>query len=51
MPLDKLHLYRCSENPLEVYKEGRQIGYFFTMVPGDIEIFGICLGVLQLKDE
>lgn len=51
MPLDKLHAYRCSEIASEVYKEGRQIGYFFTIVPGDIEIFGICLGAMQLKDE
>jgi hypothetical protein len=44
--LNKLHFYRCSENALEVYKEGREKGYFFIMTPGAVEIFGICLGAL-----
>jgi hypothetical protein len=50
MPVGKITFYRCSENALEVYKEGREKGFFFIMMPGDVEIFGICLGVL-LKQE
>jgi hypothetical protein len=51
IPLDKIHFYRCSENALETYKEGRKNGYFFRMIPGDVEIFGICLGALQQKND
>jgi hypothetical protein len=50
IPVEKITFYRCSENALEVYKEGREKGYFFIMMPGDVEICGICLGVL-LKQE
>lgn len=51
IPLGKIQFYRCSENALEVYKEGREKGYFFMMIPGDVEIFGICLGALQQKND
>lgn len=46
IPVKNVHFYRCAENALEVYKEGREKGFYFIMKPGDIEIFGICLGVL-----
>lgn len=51
IPINKLHFYRCSENALEVYKEGREKGYFFMMLPGAVEIFGICLGAVVQKND
>jgi hypothetical protein len=51
IPLNKIHFYRCSENALEVYKEGREKGLFFIMSPGDVEIFGICLGTLLQQND
>jgi hypothetical protein len=48
--LDKLQHYRCSENALEVYKEGREKGYFFIMTAGSVEIFGICLGAMLQRN-
>jgi hypothetical protein len=50
IPLDKIHFYRCSENALEVYKEGREKGFFFILTAGAVEIFGICLGALLQHD-
>ena len=49
IPIEKISLYRCSENYLELYKEGREKPYFFSINPGAIEICGICLGEL-IKD-
>jgi hypothetical protein len=51
IPLDKIQFYRCSENALEVYKEGREKGYFFIMQSGAVEIFGICLGALLQQEQ
>ena len=51
IPLDKLHFYRHSENALDVYEEGRKMGYFFMIMSGDAEIFGICLGALEQKND
>jgi hypothetical protein len=50
IPINKLHFYRCAENALEVYKEGREKGFFFIMTPGNVEIFGICLGAILQKN-
>jgi hypothetical protein len=51
IPLNKIHFYRCSENALEVYKEGREKGFFFILQSGDVEIFGICLSMLLQHDD
>jgi hypothetical protein len=52
IPLEKILSYNCFENGLEVYKDGREKGYFFEMTQkGSIEIFSICLGQLLGKNE
>lgn len=50
IPLAKIQHYRCLENALEVYKEGREKGYFFIMTRGAVEIFGICLGAMLQRN-
>lgn len=50
IPINKIHFYRCSENGLELYKDGREKGYFFSMGFGAVEIFGICLGELTQEE-
>lgn len=44
--LDKINFYRCYSNGLQLYKEGREKGFFFDMEYGFIEIAGIVLGEL-----
>lgn len=44
--LDKINFYRCYANGLQMYKEGREKGFFFDMEYGYIEIAGIILGQL-----
>ncbi|GAC1403570.1 MAG: hypothetical protein NVSMB52_17520 [Chloroflexota bacterium] len=47
IPLAKLHSYRCFENALIVFKEGREKGYTFgNLKPSASEIFGLCLSYL-----
>ncbi len=47
IPLNKILSYQCFDNGIEVYKEGREKGYFFTIgKSGSVEIFGLCLGHL-----
>lgn len=47
IPLDKILSYHCYENGVEIFKEGREKGYFFEIKgKGSVEIFGICLGFL-----
>ncbi|MBU2008725.1 MAG: hypothetical protein KJ624_02555 [Chloroflexi bacterium] len=48
IPLDKILSYQCFDNGIEVYKEGREKGYLFTIgSSGSVEIFGLCLGKLS----
>jgi len=49
IPLNKILSYNCYQNNLEVYKEGREKGYMFSMNSGAIEVFGICLNFLLSK--
>ncbi len=50
--LNKILSYNCFENGIEVYKEGRQRGYFFAISdPGSVEIFGLCLAHLLGNNE
>jgi len=47
IPLNKILSYNCFKNGIEIYKEGRGKGYFFSInKPGSIEIFGLCLSHL-----
>ena len=47
IPLDKILSYGCFRNGMEVYKDGRQKGYFFAIdSASSVEILGICLGHL-----
>lgn len=47
IPLNKILSYQCFENGIEVYKEGREKGYFFSIDKGgSVETFGLCIGHL-----
>ncbi|MFH0859862.1 MAG: hypothetical protein V1921_01545 [Candidatus Altiarchaeota archaeon] len=47
IPLNKILSYNCYNNGIEVYKDGREKGYFFSMdKSGSVELFGVCLGYL-----
>ena len=47
IPLTKIISYQCFGNGIEVYKEGREKGYFLsTTQSGSVEMFGLCLGHL-----
>jgi hypothetical protein len=47
IPLNKVLSYNCFENGVEIYKEGREKGYFFgTNKSSAPEIIGMCLGFL-----
>jgi hypothetical protein len=46
IPLKKIISFQCYDNYVEVYKEGREKGFFFAMDNPSIEISGICLGHL-----
>jgi uncharacterized Zn finger protein (UPF0148 family) len=46
IPLNKVASYGCYQNGFEVYKEGREKAYLFSMSSGAIEIFSMCLGFL-----
>ncbi|MGZ4952887.1 MAG: hypothetical protein ACXVJJ_06165 [Halobacteriota archaeon] len=47
IPLKKVLSYGCYDNGIEVFKEGREKGYFFSVAnSGAVEVFGICLGFL-----
>lgn len=45
--LNKILFYQCFDNGLEVYKEGREKGYFISLAKsGSVEIIELCLGHL-----
>ena len=47
IPLNKVLSCNCHDNGVEVYKEDREKGYFFSVKDsGAVELFGICLGFL-----
>lgn len=47
IPLNKILSYQCFENGIEVYKEGREKGYFFSIDKGgSVETYGLCIGHL-----
>jgi tetratricopeptide (TPR) repeat protein len=47
IPLNKILSYQCFENGIEVYKEGKEKGHFFSIGKGgSVELFGLCLGHL-----
>lgn len=47
IPLNKILSYQCFNNGIEVYKEGREKGYFFAVdKSGSVELFGLCLSHL-----
>jgi len=51
IPLKKVLSYSCYNNGIEVFKEGREKGYFFSVKDsGAVEIFGICLSFLLTPD-
>ena len=44
IPLNKILSYECFEDGIEVYKEGREKGYFFSIEKsGSVELFGLCM--------
>jgi hypothetical protein len=45
--LNKILSYQCYGNGIEVYKEGREKGYFLSIdKSGSVELFGLCMGHL-----
>ncbi len=47
IPLNKILSYQCYGNGIEVYKEGREKGYFLSIEKGgSVELFGLCIGHL-----
>lgn len=52
IPLNKIVSYHCYSNGIEVYKEGSDKRYFFSInKSGSVEIFGLCLGhLLKQRD-
>ena len=47
IPLNKILSYYCYKTGLEVYKEGREKGFFFELSNSSSpELFGLCLGYL-----
>jgi hypothetical protein len=47
IPLNKILLYQCFGNGIEIYKEGREKGYFLSIdKSGSVELFGLCIGHL-----
>lgn len=47
IPLNKILSYHCFGNGIEVYKEGREKGYFLSIdKSGTVELFGLCIGHL-----
>lgn len=47
IPLNKILSYQCFGNGIEIYKEGREKGYFFSIgKSGSVELFGLCIGHL-----
>lgn len=52
LPLGKIFSYNCFENGLEIYKDGREKGYFFVLAKkSSAEIFGICLAHLLAQTD
>ena len=52
IPLSKVLSYNCYNNGVEVYKEGREKGYFFSVNDsGAVELFGLCLGFLLTPED
>jgi uncharacterized Zn finger protein (UPF0148 family) len=47
IPLNKILSYQCFGNGIEVYKEGREKGYFLSIdKSGSVELFGLCMSHL-----
>ncbi|MGB8953398.1 MAG: hypothetical protein WCC06_12125 [Candidatus Aminicenantales bacterium] len=47
IPLNKILSYHCYGNGIELYKEGREKGYFLSFEKSEsVDIFGICLAHL-----
>ncbi len=47
IPLNKILSYQCFGNGIEIYKDGREKGYFLSISnSGSVELFGLCLGYL-----
>jgi hypothetical protein len=46
IPINKIASYRCYSNGLEIYKEGREKGFFFTLSQGQSECAGLALNFL-----
>ena len=47
IPVKKVLSYQCFENGVQLYKEGREKGYFLELSsPSSVEVFGMSLGFL-----
>ncbi|MFA4876562.1 MAG: hypothetical protein WC586_04045 [Methanoregula sp.] len=51
IPINKIASFRCYSNGLELYKEGREKGFLFSLSPGQSECAGIALNFLINKLE
>ncbi len=51
IPLNKILSHCCYSNGVEIYKEGREKGFFFSLPSnGSTEVIGICLSHLLKND-
>lgn len=51
IPLTKILSYQCFGNGIEVYKDGREKGYFLSINnSSSVELFGLCLGHLLAQN-
>lgn len=46
IPINKIASFRCYSDGLEIYKEGREKGFLFSLSPGQSECAGIALNFL-----
>ncbi len=52
IPVNKVLSYQCFENGVQIYKEGREKGYFLELSsPSSAEVFGMSLGFLCAQIE
>jgi hypothetical protein len=47
IPLNKILSYQCFRNGIEIYKDGREKGYFLSIEKNSsVELFGVCMAHL-----
>jgi len=43
IPINKILSFHCSENMIEIFKDGREKGYYIKTDPGSVKIVNLCL--------